>query len=123
MAPQLIFGTASFGMDLTDFQDAASVTSLLKTLQELKIHRLDSGARYPPMKPGRAEELIGETKELSRDFIIDTKVYTDVQKDGGGDLTSEAIDQSLRASLHRLEKADGVGSIRMFLLFQSRLLG
>ena len=111
MAPQLIFGTASFGMDMTDFQDAASVTSLLKTLQELDIHRLDSGARYPPMKPGRAEELIGETKELSRNFIVDTKVYTDVQKDGSGDLTSEAIEQSLHASLHRLERADGVGLI------------
>ena len=123
MAPQLIFGTASFGMDLTDFQDAASVTGLLKTLQELKIHRLDSGARYPPMKPGRAEELIGETKELSKDFIIDTKVYTNVQKDGGGDLTSEAVEKSLHASLHRLEKADGVGPIRMFLLCQRSLLG
>ena len=111
MAPQLIFGTASFGMDMTDFQDAASVTSLLKTLKELHIHRLDSGARYPPMKPGRAEELIGETTELSENFIVDTKVYTDVQKDGGGDLTGEAIEQSVYASLHRLERADGVGPV------------
>ena len=118
MAPQLIFGTASFGMDMTDFQDATSVTSLLKTLQELDIHRLDSGARYPPMKPGRAEELIGETRELSRNFVIDTKVYTDVQKDGSGDLTSEAIEHSLHASLHRLEKADGVG---MFSLRRENL--
>lgn len=121
MAPQLIFGTASFGMDMTDFQDAASVTSLLKTLQELDIHRLDSGARYPPMKPGRAEELIGETQELSGNFIVDTKVYTDVQKDGGGDLTSEAIEQSLHASLHRLERADGVGPVQMFLFLQRKL--
>ena len=115
MAPQLIFGTASFGMDMTDFQDAASVTSLLKTLQELDIHRLDSGARYPPMKPGRAEELIGETKELSRNFIVDTKVYMDTQKDGSGDLTSEAIEQSLHASLHRLKRAEGVGPVLIFL--------
>ena len=111
MAPQLIFGTASFGMDMTDFQDIASVTSLLKTLQELDIHRLDSGARYPPMNPGRAEELIGETKELSGNFIVDTKVYTDVQKDGGGDLTEEAIEKSLHASLRRLDRAKGVGPI------------
>ncbi len=62
MPPQLIFGTASFGMDMTEYQDAASVRNLLTTLQELGIHRLDSGARYPPLKPGRAEELIGMAK-------------------------------------------------------------
>ena len=118
MAPQLIFGTATFGMDLTDFQDAASVTSLLKTLKELDIHRLDSGARYPPMKPGRAEELIGEAKELSGNFIVDTKVYTDTQKDGSGDLTNEAIEQSLHASLHRLQRVEGVGFILIFLLLK-----
>lgn len=108
MAPQLIFGTASFGMDLTEFQDPSSVRTLLKILQELGVHRLDSGARYPPMKPGRAEELIGETKELSAGFIIDTKVYTDTKTDGSGDLTCEAIEKSLHASLQRLKKSDGV---------------
>lgn len=115
MAPQLIFGTASFGMDLTEFQDSQSVEHLLKNLQELGVHRLDSGARYPPMKPGRAEELIGETKELSGKFIIDTKVYTDTQTDGSGDLTSEAIESSLQASLKRLRKSDGVGPALMFI--------
>ena len=108
MAPQLIFGTASFGMDLTEFQDPTSVNSLLKTLQELGINHLDSGARYPPMKPGRAEELIGEAKELSRDFFIDTKVYTNIQTDGGGDLTGEAIEQSINSSLQRLKMSNGV---------------
>ena len=109
MTPQLIFGTATFGMDLTDFQDALSVQTLLETLQELGVHRLDSGARYPPMKPGRAEELIGATKELSGRFIIDTKVYTDTKADGSGDLTSEAIQKSVEASLLRLNTSDGVG--------------
>ena len=61
------------------------------------------------MKPGRAEELIGETEELSGVFMIDTKVYTDTQTDGSGDLTSEAIVRSLHASLQRLKKSDGVG--------------
>jgi len=115
MTPQLIFGTASFGMDLTEFQDPSSVQALLKNLQELGIHRLDTGARYPPMKPGRAEELIGETRELSGDFIIDTKVYTDTQTDGSGDLTSEAIEKSLQTSLQRLKKSDGVGPTPMFI--------
>ena len=108
MAPQLIFGTASFGMDMTEFQDPQSVQTLLKTLQDLGVSRLDSGARYPPMKPGRAEELIGETKEFSGSFIIDTKVYTNTQRDGNGDLTGEAIEKSLLASLQRLQKPNGV---------------
>lgn len=101
MAPELIFGTASFGMDMTDFQDPASVQDILRTLQELGIRRLDSGARYPPRNPGRSEELIGQT-ELSKNFIIDTKVYTNTMTDGGGDLTATAIEDSLRGSLHRL---------------------
>ena len=113
MTPHLIFGTASFGMDLTEFQDPSSVQTLLKNIQDLGVHRLDSGARYPPMKPGRAEELIGETKELSGFFIIDTKVYTDTQTDGSGDLTSDAIEKSLQASLQRLKKSDGVGPTLM----------
>ena len=115
MTPQLIFGTACFGMDMTEFQDPPSVLVLLKSLQDIGIHRLDSGARYPPRNPGRAEELIGETKELSGGFIIDTKVYTDTQTDGSGDLTSEAIEKSLHSSLQRLEKSDGVGPTLMFI--------
>lgn len=47
MAPGIISGTASFGMDQTEFQDTESVKELLKTLQELNINHLDSGARYP----------------------------------------------------------------------------
>lgn len=115
MAPQLIFGTATFGMDLTEFQDPSSVESLLKDLQNLGIHRLDSGARYPPMKPGRSEELIGQTKDLSGEFVIDTKVYTNTQTDGGGDLSSEAIEQSLNASLQRLKRPDGVRTTLPFM--------
>jgi len=104
MHPQLIFGTATFGMDMTAFQDTSSVHALLSNLSKIGIHRLDTGARYPPMKPGRAEELICETKELSGKFVVDTKVYTDAQKDGSGDLTGEAIERSLKASLGRLER-------------------
>ena len=122
MSPQLIFGTASFGMDLTDFQDPSSVQTLLKSLQDLDIHRLDSGARYPPTKPGRAEQLIGETKEFSSGFIIDTKVYTDTKTDGSGDLTIEAIEKSLQASLQRLKISDGVRSARMSTVPEKNIL-
>lgn len=108
MAPQIIFGTATFGMDMTQFQDSSSIQPLLGSLKDLGVHRLDSAARYPPMKPGKAEELIGETRELSEDFTIDTKVYSNTQLDGSGDLTGEAIEKSLLASLQRLKTSNVV---------------
>ncbi|KAI1266259.1 putative oxidoreductase [Xylariaceae sp. FL1019] len=102
MAPQLIFGTASFGMPKTEFQDAEAVKSLLKTVKELGITRLDTGARYPPTNPGRSEELLGESQ--CSGFIIDTKVLADTATDGSGELTTEAIVRSANASLKRLQK-------------------
>lgn len=108
--PQLIFGTATFGMDKTESQDAASVRKMLETIQELGISRLDTGARYPPRSPGRSEELIGETRELSQSFVVDTKIYTDSATDGSGDLTPRAIDKSIDASLKRLRRPEGVGA-------------
>lgn len=102
-------------MDMTAFQDASSIHILLSKLSELGIHRLDTGARYPPMKPGRAEELIGETKELSGKFVVDTKVYTDTQKDGSGDLTGEAIERSVKASVGRLGRDDVTMSFNLRL--------
>ena len=108
MAPQLIFGTASFGMDLTEFQDATSVRNLLEALKELGITRLDTAARYPPLNPGRSEELIGEAVELSSQFTIDTKVYTNTQTDGSGDLSQEAMQLSVGRSLTRLRRSGGV---------------
>ncbi|KAL8825237.1 MAG: hypothetical protein Q9191_004538 [Dirinaria sp. TL-2023a] len=111
MAPQLIFGTATFGMDMTEFQDSSTVRPLLGSLNDIGVHRLDSGARYPPMKPGKAEELIGEARELSKDLTIDTKVYTDTKTDGSGDLTVEAIEKSLLASLQRLKISDGMVNV------------
>ncbi|OTA61423.1 putative oxidoreductase [Hypoxylon sp. EC38] len=108
MPPQLIFGTAGFGMDQTEFQDLESVKSLLSTLRELGIRRLDSGARYPPLNPGRSEALIGEAREVSRDFLVDTKVYTDTRTDGSGDLARDAVRKSVEGSLERLKRPEGV---------------
>ncbi|KAI1335949.1 putative oxidoreductase [Xylariaceae sp. FL0016] len=108
MAPQVMFGTATFGMHMSEFQDTGAVKQLLQTLLDLGVHRLDTGARYPPLNPGRAEELIGEAKELSRKFVIDTKIYTNTQTDGSGDLTIEAIERSTSGSLQRLQKPEGV---------------
>jgi aflatoxin B1 aldehyde reductase len=109
MTQHLIFGTASFGIDLNDFQGPQSVKDLLETLQGLGIRRLDSGARYPPLKPGRAEQLIGDTRELSESFLIDTKIYTNTQSDCSEGFTREAIESSVNASLQRLKRPEGVG--------------
>ena len=119
MTPNLLFGTASFGMDGTQFSDVESVRHILKTLRDLGIGRLDSGARYPPLNPGRAEELIGETEDLGRSFVTDTKVYTDTTKDGSGDLTDEAIEKSAGASLKRL-RADQVYTCTVSIKLQGQ---
>ncbi|KAF2246251.1 putative oxidoreductase [Trematosphaeria pertusa] len=108
MAPNLIFGTATFGMDPPSFQDAASVRDLLTTLQSLNIKRLDTAARYPPLYPGQSESLIGETAELSKGFEVDTKIYTDTAKDGSGDLSKENMEKSVTESLQRLKRDGGV---------------
>ena len=111
MSPQIIFGIASFGTDRTEFQEASDVLLFLPTLRDLHINRLDIGARYPPLNPGRAEKLIGESEELSSGFLVDTKVYTDTKTDASGDLTSEAIETSLSNSLSRLRRtSEGVCS-------------
>ncbi|KAL9579658.1 MAG: hypothetical protein Q9212_004985 [Teloschistes hypoglaucus] len=104
MAPELIYGTATFAMDMTEFQDPSSVRTVLETLHKAGIRRLDTAARYPPLKPGRAEELTGETNDTSGSFLVDTKVYTDTKSDGSGDLTPGAIEKSLLASLQRLQR-------------------
>ena len=105
MAPQLIFGTATLGMDLTEFQDAGSVRNLLEILQNNGIDHLDTGARYPPRRPGKAEELIGDSIELSAGFTLDTKVYTNTRTDGSGDLEGKAVERSIRSSLQRLKRS------------------
>ncbi|KAK4210381.1 putative oxidoreductase [Rhypophila decipiens] len=107
MAPQLILGTASFGMDMTEFQDADSVANILGKLEKLGINRVDTAARYPPPRPGRSEELIGEAMGqlggLDLNLSIDTKVYTNTATDGSGDLGREALLRSLGKSLQRLK--------------------
>ncbi|KAL8838451.1 MAG: hypothetical protein Q9170_002126 [Blastenia crenularia] len=52
-------------MDMTDFQESSSVKGLLEILSGLGIQRLDFGARYPPLHPGKVEELLGEVRDRS----------------------------------------------------------
>ncbi|KAJ4392350.1 hypothetical protein N0V93_005976 [Gnomoniopsis smithogilvyi] len=109
MAPQIIFGTATFGMDLTDFQGPETVKTLLATLKTLGITRLDTAARYPPLNPGRSEQLVGEGEAIAAGFLVDTKVYTDTKANGSGDLTQDAIERSVSASLDRIQAPGGWG--------------
>lgn len=108
MPPQLIYGTATFGMDMTEFQDSEAVRNMLKTVQSLGIKRLDTAPRYPPLNPGRAEKLLGEALELSGDFVIDTKIATDTRTDGSGDLVRDVLQKSVGSSLERLKRPQGV---------------
>ena len=45
---------------------------------------------------------------MNKEFLIDTKVFTDVRTDGSGDLKGEAIESSIQGSLQRLKAAKGV---------------
>lgn len=107
MSPQLIYGTATFGMEMTAFQDAEAVKNMLTTVQSLGIQRLDTASRYPPLNPGRSEQLIGDSNVSSK-FVVDTKVYTNTQTDGSGDLSQDAMQTSVAASLDRLKRPEGV---------------
>ncbi|KAK8052310.1 Aldo/keto reductase [Apiospora rasikravindrae] len=114
--PQIIFGTASFKFPNTAWQDAEAVRELLRTLRDLGVTRLDSAASYPPKSPGRAEELLGETKEAAGNdtFLIDTKIATDIRHTGGrGELTKQAIEASTAASLERLQRPEGINILHI----------
>ncbi|KAK7957775.1 hypothetical protein PG988_012623 [Apiospora saccharicola] len=108
--PHIIFGTASFGFPNSAWQDAEAVSTLLQALRGLGVTRLDSAARYPPNNPGRAEELIGEAKEVvgGGAFLVDTKILTDTGNDGSGDLTNQAVEASVATSLQRLRQPEGL---------------
>lgn len=107
MPPQLIFGTATFGMDMTAFHDVEAVKNMLRTVHSVGIQRLDTAPRYPPLSPGRAEQLLGDS-DLGGEFIIDTKIYTDTRNDGSGDLSHDAMQKSVDDSLGRLKRPEGV---------------
>lgn len=96
-------------MDMTEFQGATEIENLLQTLKSLGINRLDTAPRYPPLKPGEAERLLGAAPGLSGTFTIDTKAYADTRTDGSGDLSSEAIQKSISGSLEKLNRPQAVG--------------
>ncbi|KAK7926603.1 hypothetical protein PG985_003601 [Apiospora marii] len=113
--PQIIFGTASLGFPNSAWQDAEAVSTLLQTLRDLGVTRLDAAARYPPNNPGQAEELLGDVKDAvgGDAFLVDTKIMTDVRNDGSGDLAKQAIEASAAASLQRLRRPEGVNILHI----------
>ena len=100
--PTLIYGTATFGMDLTGFQTTHEVEKMLQALKKVGITHLDTAARYPPLNPGRSEQLLGEAAELTHTFVIDTKIKADLS-DTSGSLAKEAMEKSVNESFDRLK--------------------
>ncbi|KAL9093596.1 MAG: hypothetical protein Q9165_003991 [Trypethelium subeluteriae] len=101
--PTLLYGTSSFGMDMTDFQSCEHVKEVLQTLKKTGITHLDTAARYPPLNPGRAEQLLGEASEHTDAFVVDTKIATGTG-DRSGSLSKDAIGKSVQASFERLKR-------------------
>lgn len=101
MAPTIHFGTATFGMDMSSFQDTESVEEALALLKRLKIEHIDTAPRYPPLNPGRSEQLLGGAREPNDigGFVVDTKVFTA----GDGALSQAQMDDSVSKSLERLK--------------------
>ncbi|KAH8430918.1 uncharacterized protein LDX57_008582 [Aspergillus melleus] len=96
--PKLIFGAASFGMD---FASPEEIQEVLDYLKRNKITHIDTASRYPPIAPGRSEELLGETKAVNQGFTIDTKIFTQTSNQGGH-MESSAVEQSVKISLRRI---------------------
>jgi aflatoxin B1 aldehyde reductase len=79
-------------MDLSQFQDAKSVSEVFDALKNLGIDCIDTAARYPPLNWGGSEKLIGEALAAGDyNFRVDTKAFTDTATDGSGDLTREKL--------------------------------
>jgi aflatoxin B1 aldehyde reductase len=101
--PKIIFGAATFGMG---FDDSHAVSEVLGFLTSQNIHHIDTAGRYPPLKPGLSETLLGQSDAAEKGFVLDTKILAG-PGDGSGELSKSAIEQSLATSMQRL-KTDSV---------------
>ncbi|KAI9697359.1 MAG: hypothetical protein M1820_007865 [Bogoriella megaspora] len=96
--PNVYFGAATLGLG---FDDVEEVSKLLEVLEKHGIKRIDTAGRYPPIKPGVSESLLGQSKASEKGFVIDTKILAG-PGDGSGELENAAISESLSNSLQRL---------------------
>ena len=97
-SPKLIFGAASFGMDLVSPEEVQEILDFLKQIRNIQI---DTAGRYPPTVPSRSEELLGEAKAANQGFTIDTKILMQTTNQGGH-MERSAVERSLEISLRRM---------------------
>ena len=119
-SPTFLFGTGFLGFH---FASEPEASSLLTTLLDLNIKRLDSARKYPPTNPGAAEILLGKAGAVDKGFVIDTKISVTAPGVGveqfaevgsKGSLTREAIGLSVKESLEALS-VDKVGVLLRYL--------
>ncbi|KAG8162129.1 hypothetical protein KVR01_007894 [Diaporthe batatas] len=92
--PRLIFGGSSIGDHYATPQE---VTGLLQRLRVTGIRELDTAARYPAIKFGASEQLLGEVGAAAQGFAVDTKILV-LSTDGNGSLEPAKIQDSVSKS-------------------------
>ncbi|KAI3396866.1 hypothetical protein diail_11570 [Diaporthe ilicicola] len=97
--PRLIFGGSGIGDDYATPQE---VTKLLQRLKEAGIKELDTAARYPAIKFGASEQLLGEVGAAAQGFAVDTKILV-LSADGNGSLEPAKILDSASKSCKALQ--------------------
>jgi len=97
--PILIFGTGFLGVS---FPSVNETEELLQFLQSHGLYRIDTARRYPAIKPGRSEQLLGEAKAVENGFVIDTKIKVSPVEGLEGSLKAEKIDASTKESFESL---------------------
>ncbi|POS72959.1 hypothetical protein DHEL01_v208649 [Diaporthe helianthi] len=97
--PRLIFGGSGIGDDYATAQD---VTELLERLKAAGVKELDTAARYPAIKFGASEQLLGEVGAAAQGFAVDTKILL-LSPDGNGSLEPAKILDSVSKSREALK--------------------
>lgn len=97
--PRLLFGGATIG---DEYATPEQVTDLLDRLDALGVREIDTAARYPALKFGASEGLLGEVGAAARGFDLDTKILV-LSADGKGSLHPQKINGSVEKSYEALQ--------------------
>ncbi|KAH9884726.1 Aldo/keto reductase [Xylariomycetidae sp. FL2044] len=95
--PEIIAGSGIWG----HFLDEEAIRQQMMDLEKLDIKHIDGGAHHPFSKSGLAERLMGKIGCQERGFIVSSKVM--FSNGGNGNLTREAVAQSLDQTLASLK--------------------